>query len=83
MPDSYALLLPWYLSGTLSARETALVAAELASSPALAVELSELTQLRRLMRTVGAATPQPDPGLFERVLARTVEARGGIADGCD
>ena len=69
-PHDAAALLPWYLSGTLSAADRATVAAHLETCDACR---RELAALERLKPAVGAAVetrPAPARDLFARVAAR-------------
>jgi len=63
-------LLPWYLSGTLSAEEQTAVSAHLQGCPSCRQELEDLTQLRTRIRQVSDAGPLPSADLAQTVLTR-------------
>jgi len=65
-----ALLLPWYLTGTLTDEERQQVDQHLAECGACRRELEELSQLRVEVQAAHAAQPGLAPDLFARVLAR-------------
>ena len=62
-------LLPWYLNGTLSPEETALVERALAEDPALRAELEQLTALSAALRESSDAVAVP-AGDFDDLMAR-------------
>lgn len=70
-------LLPWYLSGTLSAEEQTAVSAHLQGCPSCRQELEDLAQLRTRIRQAADAGPLPSADLAQKVLARVrTEALG-------
>jgi hypothetical protein len=63
-------LLPWYLSGTLTAEEQTAVSAHLQGCPSCRQELEDLDQLRTRIRQAADAGPLPSADLAQAVLAR-------------
>jgi hypothetical protein len=72
-----ALLLPWYLSGTLSSAEVRQVTSHLASCLSCRGELAALTIDRRRVREAFNAGPAPSPELRDRVLRQIWKSAGG------
>ncbi|MBX3235543.1 MAG: zf-HC2 domain-containing protein [Nitrospiraceae bacterium] len=70
-----ALLLPWYVSGTLKDQERLAVEHHLADCDACRREMEELKALRLPMRDAFAATPAPAPRLKTAVMAKIQSAR--------
>jgi len=70
-PDLHpqALLLPWYLSGTLAESEQEDVTGHLACCPACRAELASLTRDRHLVRELLSAAPGPSRDLRMKVLS--------------
>lgn len=71
-PDLHpqALLLPWYLSGTLAEPEQRDVAGHLAGCDACRAELTSLTRDRHLVREALSSLPGPSRDLGKKVLSR-------------
>lgn len=65
-----ALLLPWYLSGTLAASEQQDVTGHLAGCAACRAELAALTRDRHFVRELLGASPGPSHDLQRKVLSR-------------
>lgn len=65
-----ALLLPWYLSGTLAESEQQDVTGHLASCAACRAELAAVTRDRHLVREALSASPGPSRDLQTEVLRR-------------
>lgn len=63
-------LLPWYVNHTLEARETARVAAHLATCPECSRELRRCRGLAVAVQEAGQAAPSPHPVKLSRLLAR-------------
>jgi anti-sigma factor RsiW len=72
-----ALLLPWYLSGTLAESEQQDVTAHLAGCAACRAELAALTRDRHLVREALSASPGPSRDLRMEVLSRISGASPG------
>ncbi|MBI2882967.1 MAG: zf-HC2 domain-containing protein [Candidatus Methylomirabilis oxyfera] len=70
MEHDIALLLPWYLNGTLAEGECRQVEDHLAECRPCQRELEELKQLKRWIQASRAAAPVPSADLFARVVAR-------------
>lgn len=80
-PEALRALFPWYLNGTLSERERALVEAYLREHPQEARDLESLRQMRAalLARPMASPSPQVPQELLQRVRspdAPAVAARG-------
>ena len=69
-----ALLLPWYLSGTLAESEQQDVTGHLASCAVCRAELAALTRDRHLVREALGASPGPSRDLRTMVLSRIAAA---------
>ncbi len=64
-------LLPWYAAGSLSAGESAAVAAHLAACQACRAELAREVELVREVQGAVGRLPGAPAGTWEKVLART------------
>jgi Putative zinc-finger len=69
-----ALLLPWYLSGTLAESEQREVTGHLASCASCRAELAALTRDRHLVREALSAAPGPSRDLRTEVLSKIANA---------
>ncbi len=76
--DEAALLLPWYVNGTLAPTDAQRFEAHLADCAACRAELREQQQLRSLMRTPAQVEYAPQAG-WRRLLAR-IDADGAVDD---
>ena len=64
-----AMLLPWYLNGTLREEERQRVAQHLEECQTCRSELEELTRLRQQVKEAYADLPGPSPQVFRSVMA--------------
>jgi hypothetical protein len=71
---SVAILLPWYLNGTLGDDERRQVTQHLAGCEACRFELEELTVMRVSMKELYASDPVPSSQAFKRVMAQITAA---------
>jgi len=74
-PHEAALLLPWYLNGTLAEPERRLVAEHLVACEECRSELAMTEELRRRMQAMLAEAPSPSASLRAQVMRRLAEQR--------
>jgi hypothetical protein len=67
-PHEAALLLPWFLGGTLAARERLLVEEHLSGCETCRSELAAASILRQRTREMWTQAPYPSPSLHARVM---------------
>jgi hypothetical protein len=73
--DDLGELLPWFATGKTTAEETRAIERALAESPALRAELEMVRRERAVEVETTQAVGDPNPAIFERVLAQLDGAR--------
>jgi anti-sigma factor RsiW len=76
-PHEVALLLPWYVGGTLAEDERAVVEAHLRECADCRGELESIVNLRQRTRAMFASAPQPSPRLHAAVMAGVRQSQPG------
>jgi hypothetical protein len=74
-PDDIGELLPWFATGRTTAAETEAIERALSESPALRAELERVRRERHAEIASTQALGDPDPAVFEKVLAQLDGAR--------